>query len=220
MKKLLILTAALCLLGLTACGTQTDEGQQTDDQQQTTAQRVEPMGGTLDPNDLTNATAAVTFTADGVHTDTDPATIDVAIYDYDLYDVVEVANLAEGDTVVVDGKDIVVTSVEMSSENYVTVNGGVEEGGVVFAPGEGGTYYLMGMDDAKDYHQIAALILPISADVVVKDSAEDPDEANAKTLTLADVAGLAGDVYGVSANNTHVVISDGTVTEIARTYVP
>ena len=219
MKKLLILTAALCLLGLTACGTPTDDGQQPADDQQTTVQRVEPMGGTLDPNALDDVTAAVTFTADGVHTDTDPATIDVAVYDYDLYDATAIAKLAVGDTVVVDGKDVVVSSLE-TGDGYYTVNGDIEQGGVIFAPGDGGTYYVLGMDDAKDYHQIAALSLPISADVVVKDSAEDPDAANAKTLTLADVAGLPGDVYGVSANNTHVVISGGAVTEIARTYVP
>ena len=219
MKKLLILTAALCLLGLTACGTQTDGGQQPADDQQTTAQRVEPMGGTLDPNALDDVTAAATFTADGVHTDTDPATIDVAIYDYDLYDATAITQLAVGDTVVVDGKDVVVASVE-ETDGYYAVNGDIEQGGVLFAPGDGGTYYIMGMDDAKDYHQIAALVLPIAADVVVKDSAEDPDAANAKTLTLADVAGLPDDLYGVSANNTHVVISSGTVTEIARTYVP
>ena len=219
MKKLLILTAALCLLGLTACGTQTDGGQQPADDQQTTAQRVEPMGGTLDPNALDDVTAAATFTADGVHTDTDPATIDVAIYDYDLYDATAITKLAVGDTVVVDGKDVVVASVE-ETDGYYVVNGDIELGGVLFAPGDGGTYYIMGMDDAKDYHQIAALVLPIAADVVVKDSAEDPDVANAKTLTLADVAGLPDDLYGVSANNTHVVISGGTVTEIARTYVP
>ena len=219
MKKLLILTAALCLLGLTACGTQTDGGQQPADDQQTTAQRVEPMGGTLDPNALDDVTAAATFTADGVHTDTDPATIDVAIYDYDLYDATAITKLAVGDTVVVDGKDVVVASVE-ETDGYYVVNGDIALGGVLFAPGDGGTYYIMGMDDAKDYHQIAALVLPIAADVVVKDSAEDPDVANAKTLTLADVAGLPDDLYGVSANNTHVVISGGTVTEIARTYVP
>ena len=219
MKKLLILTAALCLLGLTACGTQTDGGQQPADDQQTTAQRVEPMGGTLDPNALDDVTAAATFTADGVHTDTDPATLDVAIYDYDLYDATAITQLAVGDTVVVDGKDVVVASVE-ETDGYYAVNGDIEQGGILFAPGDGGTYYIMGMDDAKDYHQIAALVLPIAADVVVKDSAEDPDAANAKTLTLGDVAGLPDDVYGVSANNTHVVISGGTVTEIARTYVP
>lgn len=219
MKKLLILTAALCLLGLTACGTQTDDGQQPADDQQTTAQRVEPLGGTLDPNALENVTAAATFTADGVHTDTDPATIELTIYDYDLYDAAAITTLAVGDTVVVDGKDMVVSSVE-ESNGYYSVNGDIEQGGVTFAPGEGGTYFVLGMDDAKDYHEIAALVLPIGADVVVKDSAEDPDAANAKTLTLADVAGLPGDTYGVSANNMHVVVTGDTVTEIARTFVP
>ena len=180
-----------------------------------TTSRPPPIGS----NALDDVTAAATFTADGVHTDTDPATIDVALYDYDLYDATAITKLAVGDTVVVDGKDVVVASVE-ESDGYYAVNGDIEQGGILFAPGDGGTYYIMGMDDAKDYHQIAALVLPISADVVMKDSAEDPDAANAKTLTLADVAGLPDDVYGVSANNTHVVISGGTVTEIARTYVP
>lgn len=49
--------------------------------------------------------------------------IPLTVYDYGAYDMADIAQLAVGDTIVVDGKDVVVTSRE-GKDGFVTINGG------------------------------------------------------------------------------------------------
>ena len=148
MKKVLAILLALSVLALSACAakqansdTQKDsntaETEQQPDSAQTAetqqpaqeAKRIEPLAESLDLNALTDATVAASFGAEDISEKDGKTEITLTVYDYDVYDMVDISQLAVGDTIVVDGKDMVVTSRE-DKDGFVTINGGLEQGGV------------------------------------------------------------------------------------------
>ena len=234
MKKALAILLALSVLALSACAakqvnsdTQKDvsaetaapsaDPEQTEDAQQSAqeAKRVEPLPETLDVNALTDATVAASFSAEDISEKDGKTQITLTVYDYDVYDMVDVAQLAVGDTIVVDGK--VVTSRE-DKDGFVTINGGLEQGGVDLTSDDSGVYYAVGMDDVKSYHELGRITVPVAEGFVLTDNAdpEHPDE----TYAASDLAKLAASEPGFTANNTLATIEHGELTVLARSYTP
>ena len=236
MKKVLAILLALSVLALSACAakqvnsdTQKDvsaetaapsaDPEQTEDAQQSAqeAKRVEPLPETLDVNALTDATVAASFSAEDISEKDGKTQITLTVYDYDVYDMVDVAQLAVGDTIVVDGKDMVVTSRE-DKDGFVTINGGLEQGGVDLTSDDSGVYYAVGLDDTKSYHELGKITVPVAEGFVLTDNAdpEHPDE----TYAASDLAKLAASEPGFTANNTLATIEHGELTVLARSYTP
>lgn len=65
-----------------------------------------------------------------------------------------ISQIAVGDTIVVDGKDMVVASRE-DKDGFVTINGGLEQGGVDLTSDDSGVYYAVGLDDANRIMSLA-----------------------------------------------------------------
>ena len=181
------------------------------------AKRVEPMPESLDPQALTDATVAVSFGADDISETDGKTELTLTVYDYDIYDMVDIAQLAVGDTIVVDGKDMVVTSRE-DENGFVTINGGLEQGGVDLTSDDSGVYYAVGLDDTKSYHELGKVTVPVAEGFVLTDNAdpEYPDE----TYAAANLAELAASEPGFTANNTLATIEHGELTVLARSYTP
>ena len=236
MKKVLAILLALSVLALSACAakqvnsdTQKDvsaetaapsaDPEQTEDAQQSAqeAKRVEPLPETLDVNALTDATVAASFSAEDISEKDGKTQITLTVYDYDVYDMVDVAQLAVGDTIVADGKDMVVTSRE-DKDGFVTINGGLEQGGVDLTSDDSGVYYAVGMDDVKSYHELGRITVPVAEGFVLTDNSdpEHPDE----TYAASDLAKLAASEPGFTANNTLATIEHGELTVLARSYTP
>ena len=236
MKKALAILLALSVLALSACAakqvnsdTQKDvsaetaapsaDPEQTEDAQQSAqeAKRVEPLPETLDVNALTDATVAASFSAEDISEKDGKTQITLTVYDYDVYDMVDVAQLAVGDTIVADGKDMVVTSRE-DKDGFVTINGGLEQGGVDLTSDDSGVYYAVGLDDAKSYHELGRITVPVAEGFVLTDNSdlEHPDE----TYAASDLAKLAASEPGFTANNTLATIEHGELTVLARSYTP
>ena len=236
MKKALAILLALSVLALSACAakqvnsdTQKDvstetaapsaDPEQTEDAQQSAqeAKRVEPLPETLDVNALTDATVAASFGAADISEKDGKTEITLTVYDYDVYDMVDISQLAVGDTIVVDGKDMVVTSRE-DKDGFVTINGGLEQGGVDLTSDDSGVYYAIGMDDAKSYHELGKIAVPVAEGFVLTDNSdlEHPDA----TYAASDLAKLAASEPGFTANNTLATIEHGELTVLARSYTP
>ena len=233
MKKTLAILLALSVLALSACAakqansdTQTDSntaeteqkpGSEQTEQPAQGAKRIEPLAESLDLNALTDATVAASFGAEDISEKDGKTEITLTVYDYDLYDMVDIAQLAVGDTIVVDGKDMVVASRE-DKDGFVTINGGLEQGGVNLTSDDSGVYYAVGMDDAKSYHELGKITVPVAEGFVLTDNAdpEHPDE----TYAASDLAKLAGEGVGFTAGNTLATIEHGELTVLARSYTP
>lgn len=86
-------------------------------------QNLEPLENEINLADLAQGgTAAVSFTAEDIHTDGEETTIDLTVYNYELFDAVEVSKLAKGDTITADGNKIKVETVE-ENDGVFTING-------------------------------------------------------------------------------------------------
>ena len=236
MKKALAILLALSVLALSACAakqvnsdTQKDvsaetaapsaDPEQTEDAQQSAqeAKRVEPLPESLDLNALTDATVAASFGAEDISEKDGKMEISLTVYDYDVYDMVDISQLAVGDTIVVDGKDMVVASRE-DKDGFVTINGGLEQGGVDLTSDDSGVYYAVGLDDAKSYHELGRITVPVAEGFVLTDNS-DPEYPDA-TYAASDLAKLAGESVGFTANNTLATIEHGELTVLARSYTP
>ena len=236
MKKALAILLALSVLALSACAakqvnsdTQKDvsaetaapsaDPEQTEDAQQSAqeAKRVEPLPETLDVNALTDATVAASFSAEDISEKDGKTQITLTVYDYDVYDMVDVAQLAVGDTIVVDGKDMVVTSRE-DEDGFATINGGLEQGGVDLTSDDSGVYYAVDLDDAKSYHELGKITVPVAEGFVLTDNS-DPDHPD-ETYAASDLAKLAASEPSFTANNTLATIEHGELTVLARSYTP
>ena len=226
MKKAISLSLALCLaLSVSACGktadTTTDAAAsdaQNSSASGTQAQRIEPMSGTkIDTENLADGTYAASFSSSDVIDDAGLLKLHFTIYDYDRYDADQISQLAAGDTLVVDGQDMAVEKVEQNNGG-VTVNGGLENGGVDLVPGDSGTYYISQMDDAKDYQPVGEATLPVNQDFILTD---DSDPSNpGQTLLSGDLFSLQDDDQGYNANNTTLTVKSGYIISAHRVFMP
>lgn len=218
MKKALSLALALCMLlalGLSACGTQPS---QDDNDPPADVKRVEPLPADESLSNPTDAEVAASFLPSNLREEDGKLVLEFTVYDYELFDSVDVSALAVGDTLVVDGKDMTVASREDTESGIVSINGGLENGGVDLAPGDGGTYYVIGLDDAKDYQEVATVKLPVDPNCVLTDHSnlEEPDQQ----LSITEVQSMSDEESHFVPNNTLVRIENGTVTAITRNYMP
>ena len=124
MKKVLAILLAISVLALSACAArqtapdtqdtpaaettgqpdaseQAGEEQASEEQQPAQeAKRIEPLPESLDLNALTDATVAASFGADDISETDGKTELTLTVYDYDIYDMVDIAQLAVGDTIV------------------------------------------------------------------------------------------------------------------------
>ncbi len=121
MKKNLfaLLLTGCMLLSMAACGTTQDANAGTDTPVTATepttapapvAKTVSPLPITIDMNNLTDCTVAVSFEKGNAFIDdSGKPQLKVKIYTYDLYDMVDIGMLAVGDTILLRGKEVPVT---------------------------------------------------------------------------------------------------------------
>ena len=92
-----------------------------------------PLPASIDMNQLENCTVAISLEqGDAYVDDTGAMQMDVTVYTYDLYDMVDMAGLKEGDTIVIREQEVEISSIERT-ERGILINGGLDENGYEFA---------------------------------------------------------------------------------------
>ncbi len=146
----------------------------------------------------------------------------VHIFSMDIYDIVDVNTLTAGDTLVVSGEEIPVTSVERS-DSEVLVNGGLEaENGVVLGPIDEDTngYRVWKESDMATFTELGATTLVLADNAEFNDSWNidaEPVKVGHDGIVSA-IAGSDNDYF--NQYNTSIRVEDGKVVEIKRVYVP
>ena len=181
---------------------------------------ISPLPVTLDVANLTDCTVAVSIDSADLSVDnTGASVLPVTVYTYDLYDMVDIAMLEVGDTIILRGEDVVVTSLVTTDYGAVQINGGLDEGGYELVTDDHTVYFETGYSDVKTWFELGKVVLPVANDFVFTDSA-DP-EGEIKTFTLEDLfTDKVSHIYGFSPYNTSIVIQDGIVTRMKRVYTP
>ena len=124
----------------------------------------------------------------------------------------------QGDTTVT---KLTVTSIDRDADNgYVTINGGIEAGGVELTL-DHDVYRTVTFDDYPLYYEMGEKTMPLAEDVVLKDSSADP-QAEAVETTGADAvaAAINADPDNWTTYNTTLVVQGGKVLEVRRIWVP
>ena len=175
MKKMTLLILALCLV-LTGCGkkeeapaasTQTPGKETVETAPAASAEQADPAAvinplpdGTMD--NLTDAILAVSLEEGGAYVDdTGKMQMDVKIYTYDKYDMVDISLLKVGDIIVTHAGEVEVTSMEQTAAG-ILINGGLEEGGFDLVTDDSGIYFETGFNDAKNWYEVGAATIRVS----------------------------------------------------------
>ena len=181
---------------------------------------ISPLPETLDINALDNCTVAVSLEKGDVKlSDNGKTVMDVTVYSYELYDMVDIASLEENDVIVRKNEEVTVTEVERLESGLVRINGGEENGGFDLVSNDSTVYYEIGMNDIKAYYELGKLTLPVSDEFEYIDKSDLDTEA--KIYYPADF--LTDDVdieYSFSPNNTSIVIENGTIIKMNKVYMP
>ena len=215
MKKTLSIILTLILsVGLFAgCNSQTGK-------EENNAKVINPLPETLDVNALDNCTVAVSLEkGDAYVDDNGKMVMNLTVYSYELYDMVDIASLKENDVIARRNEEVTITEVEHTASGLVRINGGEENGGFDLVSNDNTVYYESGMNDIKAYYELGKITLPVSVDFRYIDESEPEKEA--KTYYpgdfLTDYAGLE---YNFTPNNTTVVIEDGVIIRMNKVYMP
>lgn len=190
---------------------------------------VQPMQGVLLSDPLPDGTYHISFESDKVWVGERKNTInDAVVYDYDRYTAPEIEALSEGDTIAthLNGTEeitaLTVESVEREN-NYVTINGGIEEGGIDLCK-EDDHYRTLTWDDFPVYYEVGvAKQLVMADDIELSDGAADfeADPVIVKgDRAVCDAMSNEEDGYGWNAGNTTVTIQNGEMTHADRIWVP
>ena len=190
---------------------------------------VHPMQGVLLSDPLSDGTYHISFESDKVWVGERKNTINNAVvYDYDRYTAADIEALSEGDTIIthLNGTEeitaLTVESVEREN-NYVTINGGIEEGGIDLCK-EDDHYRTLTWDDFPAYYEVGvAKQLVMADDIELSDGAADfeADPVIVKgDRAVCDAMSNEEDVYGWNAGNTTVTIQNGEITRADRIWVP
>ena len=190
---------------------------------------VQPMQGVLLSEPLPDGTYHISFESDKVWVGERKNTInDAVVYDYDRYTAPEIEALSEGDTIAthLNGtEEIIALTVESieRENNYVTINGGIEEGGIDLCK-EDDYYRTLTWDDFPVYYEVGvAKQLVMADDIELSDGAADfeADPVIVKgDRAVCDAMSNEEDGYGWNAGNTTVTIQNGEMTHVDRIWVP
>jgi hypothetical protein len=215
MKKITLLLALICIL-FTACSF---EGNQEGDKSGNMT-KIMPLASTLDINNLTDCTVAVSLNKGDVYVDdAGIMQMKVTVYDYDLYDMVDISQLKEGDTIVIGKKDVMISSLERNRAGSVIINGGLDQGGHELITDDSGVFYETGYSDVKSYYSLGESTIRVSTDFEYSDkSILDAEE---KVYYPGDfLTEDSGIDYNFTPHNTNIIITAGQVIAMNRVYVP
>ena len=207
MKKISVIFTALFLLLAGCASAQTDP-----------AQKISPLPDATMEN-LTDAILSVSLAEGDAYVDeTGKMQMDMKIYSYDCYDMVDISNLKVGDTLVKHSGKVQVTSIEQNDAGTVYINGGLDNGGFDLVTDDCGVFYEMGYNDHKNWYQVGEATIRVSADFKGSDCA-DPE--------LGEVVIYPGDFlvdavknYDFTPYNTTIRIEGGQIVEMNRRYIP
>ena len=215
MKKTLsiILTLILSVGLLAGCNSQTGK-------EENNAKVINPLPETLDVNALDNCTVAVSLEkGDAYVDDNGKMVMNLTVYSYELYDMVDIASLKENDVIVRRNEEVTITEVEHTASGLVRINGGEENGGFDLVSNDNTVYYESGMNEIKAYYELGKITLPVSVDFRYIDESEPEKEA--KSYYPGDFLTDDADIeYNFTPNNTSIVIENGVITKMNKVYMP
>ena len=228
MKKCILITLVICFL-LAGCKSR-DGGNGSDAVPDVTlpisttaaaeqsASRILPLPDPTMDN-LNDATLSVSLEEGGAYVDdTGKMQMDVKIYTYDKYDMVDISMLKVGDILVTHSGDVEITALVREDSGAVLINGGLDENGFDLITDETGIFYERGYNDAKNWYEIGQATIRVSVDFEYHDTS-DPEAGELLYYPGSFLIGEVTDYY-FTPYNTTIRVENGQIIEMYRVYIP
>ena len=154
----------------------------------------------------------------------------VHLYTEDIYDIADVSKMAVGDTFEAEGKTITIETIEQNKFGDIDINGGfeAENGYTLTNPEDTNGWTTTGYDDFCTYTERGPVSLDLAENVTFTDK-WDLDlaaiEVGREPLTVTGIEAVTKAITesendSFNERNTELVIENGKVVEITRTYNP
>jgi len=143
----------------------------------------------------------------------------LTIYTYDLYDMVDISRLEEGDILRIGQDHITVTSIEYTAYGSLLINGGLDAGGYELRTDDNTVFYETGYSDMKSWYPVGTILIPVSQDFIYTDCSDldvQPRIFYPGDFLIPDT----GIDYHFTPHNTTVTIEGGKVIAMERRYTP
>ncbi len=190
---------------------------------------VYPLAGTVDVNNLGSAVLPVSFNQGDIASLASGAFINaVHIYALDTYDIAQIEALRPGDTLMVGGEAVAVTSAvpmpvdpETPDVREMEINGGNDGDGFMMAATPDSDGYVVRMlSDVPTFTEQGVTSLMLDPECVYVDSS-DLDAGSVTVSYDGIVDAIRGDATGFFVPyNTTITVADNKITVINREYVP
>ena len=222
MKKTIFLTLVICFL-LTGCGNDKAATEVTETISATAvteqpASKVYPLPDTTMDN-LNDAILSISLNeGDAYVDDTGKMQMDLKLYSYDQYDMVDISRLKVGDILVTHAGEVEIPAHDRNENGNLLINGGLEDNGFDLITDETGVYYECGYSDAKNWHEIGEATIRVSVDFMYYDTS-DLDKGEILYYPGDFLIGAVTD-YNFTPHNTTIRVENGQIIEMHRVYTP
>ena len=147
-------------------------------------------------------------------------TLTMTVYSIDCYDAKAIDQMQIGDSILFRNDTIIINNIQ--KDKILTINGGIEYGGVYLTQNDSNTYRVQLMDDHPQYSELGKVQLPLSKNLTIIDCGDNPTAPYDTIRTnhkqwLDNVKEYKRDF---SELNTRVKIENGVITNITRFWIP
>ncbi len=174
--------------------------------------------------ELPDGTYAAEFSPEDFREEDGKWELTADIFTPEYFDLVDVTMMVPGDILVIGGEEIPVESVELSTVQespVLFVNGGLEAGGIDLCEGEDGTYRMQGVNDMTSYTPHGTAVLPVSAEVKIRDLSNPRSKKTNEVSTPKKVrAYLTTNDLLITRHSASITLKDGELAEIEIRYMP
>jgi hypothetical protein len=183
-----------------------------------TDSRIYPLPDTTMDN-LTDAILSISLDeGDAYVDDTGKMQMDLKIYSYDKYDMVDISMLKVGDILVTHAGEVEITALAHRENGTILINGGLDENGFDLVTDETGVFYECGYSDAKNWYEIGEATIRVSVDFMYHDTS-DLDKGEILYYPGDFLIGEVPD-YHFTPYNTTIRVENGQIMEMYRVYIP
>ena len=169
--------------------------------------------------DLSNSTLSISLEeGDAYVDDTGIMRMDVTIYSYDKYDMVDISALKVGDILVTHDGEVEIASLMREENGTVLINGGLREDGIDLVTDDTGIYFARGYNDGNIWYEIGEATIRVSVDFQYYDTS-DPEKGEILYYPGSFLIGEVTD-YDFTPYNTTIRVEDSQIVEMFRVYIP
>lgn len=180
---------------------------------------IEPIQETLNMTHFDNCTFAAGFTPQQIHQDGSNIIITLTVYDYEQFHKADIDQMQVGDTLLIDGKECYITSIERQESGQIEINGGAARGGEELRIVDANSFYESEMAVGKSYHKLGEVTLQMDENFVLTDDS-DPDTPP-QVYTAEELYAVHDRLTGeFKPYNTAVTVKNEKIISIYRKFMP